>query len=353
MRDCFNEAAARWRPLAGFMSPVCAAATTNHEAGAGPRTDGPARPARPRSTLDTATKQLLLSYGWTLLAALQSAVWFFALPPLMKPHWETLWSRFSPLEKQVILNQMNVVYFVGYTLMMLPIYYGNYPFFEQYKISDKPWAWRSDQKEKRDAFWALSARSLKLYSVNAFILVPALTAGKYFLLGDNMSFSTADWPTYWELLRDNWCMTLVHEFGFYWSHRFAHHPRLYKFHKVHHEYKQNTVLAAQHEHPIDYVITIATPALLAVVAVDPHSFTLFQWIAWLIVANLDDHCGYAFPWSPVRWFWLAAATDQHEFHHSKNLGCFASKLGLYDRLFKSDLKYLAWRAKREQKAHGL
>ena len=97
---------------------------------------------------------------------------------------------------------------------MFPIYRGNYSF-EQYKISDKPWAWRAEKKEDRDAFWALSARSLKLYSMNAFILVPVLTAGKYFLLGDNMSFRTADWPTYLELFRDNWAMTLVHEFGFY------------------------------------------------------------------------------------------------------------------------------------------
>ena len=27
-----------------------------------------------------------------------------------------------------------------------------------------------------------------------------------------------------------------------------------------------------------------------------------------MVANVDDHCGYEFPWSPVRWFPLAAAT---------------------------------------------
>ena len=105
-------------------------------------------------------------------------------------------------------------------------------------------------------------------------LIPVLAAFKFFLLGDNMSFSTSNWPTYWELFRDNWCMTLVHEFGFYWSHRLAHHPRLYRYHKVHHEYKQNTILAAQHEHPIDYIVTIATPGLLAISVVAPHSFPL-------------------------------------------------------------------------------
>ena len=180
--------------------------------------------------------------------------------------------------------------------------------------------------------------------------VPLLTALKYAVLGDNMSFQTSDWPSYSTLMRDNVAMSLIHEFAFYWAHRLSHHPQLYRFHKVHHEYTQNTILAAQHEHPIDYVITIAAPALLAVAVVAPHSFTLFQWIGWLIMANIDDHVGYAFPWSPVRWFPLAAATEQHEFHHSKNMGCFASKLSIYDTLFKSELPYLKWRAARDARA---
>ncbi|GMI07962.1 hypothetical protein TrVE_jg13305 [Triparma verrucosa] len=290
-----------------------------------------------------------IEYALTCVAILLSAFWFFALPPLIRPYWEGLWSGYSPLAKQVILNQINVVYFVIFFLGMLPIYRGNYPFFEQYKISDKPWAWKSDKQKERDAFWKLSKKSLRLYAVNAFLLVPALTAGKFFLLGDNMSFSASDeeWPSYWELLRDNWIMTLVHEFGFYWTHRLAHLPQFYKYHKVHHEYKQNTVLASQHEHPIDYIITIATPALMAVVVAAPHSFTLFHWVFWLLIANYDDHCGYSFPWSPVRWFPLAGLTDQHEFHHSKNMGCFASKLGIYDMIFKSDTVYNKWKAKRE------
>jgi sterol desaturase/sphingolipid hydroxylase (fatty acid hydroxylase superfamily) len=57
------------------------------------------------------------------------------------------------------------------------------------------------------------------------------------------------------------------------------------------------------------------------------------YLVLLAYMTVDDHCGYAFPWSPVRWFPLSANTDQHEFHHSKNMGCFASKLAIYDQLF--------------------
>mmetsp|Transcript_9397 Transcript_9397/g.12327 ORF Transcript_9397/g.12327 Transcript_9397/m.12327 type:complete len:297 (-) Transcript_9397:213-1103(-) len=286
---------------------------------------------------------------WGLVGAAQTCFWLFVLPEMLKPHWEQIWSNFSPFSAQLILNQMNIFYFTTYTLVMIPIYAGNYQFFEQYKISDKPWAWRSEKKEVRDAFWALSRKSLKLIAFNAGILIPSLTAVKYFLLGDVMSFSTSDWPSYQTMFYHNILLCLIHEFGFYWTHRIAHFPSIYKYHKVHHEYKQNTVLASQHEHPIDYIVTIATPALLAISIVQPHSIVLFQFLAWAVITNLDDHVGYEFPWSPVRWFWFSARTDQHEFHHSKNLGCFASKLNIYDKIFDSEKHYLIWRAKRTEK----
>lgn len=278
--------------------------------------------------------------GWKIVAVAQALIWFFVLPPLIKPHWLSIWSSLSPLQRQMALNQVPFFYYCSYSLAMLPIYSGNHSFFEQYKISDKPWAWRSEDQKTRSDFWALSRKSVVLFLVNFWILIPVITAAKFAMFGDNMSFSIADWPSYRTLALHNVALTLIHEFCFYWAHRLSHHPWLYKFHKIHHEYKQNTVLASQHEHPIDYVITIATPVFIAVLMVDPHSFTIFQWIAWLIVANIDDHLGYQFPWSPVRWFWTAARTDQHEFHHSHNMGCFASKLAIWDMCFDSERPYL-------------
>jgi sterol desaturase/sphingolipid hydroxylase (fatty acid hydroxylase superfamily) len=291
-------------------------------------------------------KSMERKYLWRVVAICLSLIWFFVTPVILKPHWEWFWSPFSPVMKQILLNEMGFFYFAIATALMLPIYAGNFNFFEQFRICERDWDWKSEKPEVRSAFWALSRRSLALFFFNYGLLVPALTFGKYLLLGDNMSFSVEDWPSYQTLFVHNIAMTLIHEIGFYWSHRLAHLPSLYKFHKVHHEYKQNTILASMHEHPIDYIITIAGPALLTVVVVAPHSFTLFQWIAWIIVANIDDHCGYEFPFSPVRWFWMAGGTDMHEFHHSKNLGCFASKLALYDFLFDSKQKYVDWRSRR-------
>jgi methylsterol monooxygenase len=88
--------------------------------------------------------------------------------------------------------------------------------------------------------------------------------------------------------------------------------------------------------------------MIAQLIVCPHSFTQAQWMIWLLWTNFDDHLGYAFPWSAVRWFPFCGLTEHHEFHHAINMGCFASKLNIYDKLFNSESKYLAWRSKRTQ-----
>ena len=142
-------------------------------------------------------------------------------------------------------------------------------------------------------------------------------------------------------------MAIIHEFLFYWSHRTMHaYPQLYKYHKIHHEYKQNNVLSAQHFHPIDFFFSIGGPATLTTIIVKPHSFTQYHFGLWLLTANFDDHLGYAFPWTPIRWFPFSAGTDAHEFHHSVNIGHFGSKLAIWDWLFKTDQAYIQWHKKR-------
>jgi hypothetical protein len=86
---------------------------------------------------------------WRVAASLQSLIWFFAVPTLLKPHWEGFWSGYSPLQAQVILNEIGMAYFAVAALLMVPIYAGNYPFFEKYKISDQEWHWRSEKPEVR------------------------------------------------------------------------------------------------------------------------------------------------------------------------------------------------------------
>lgn len=303
---------------------------------------------------------------WMLLAIGQTLMWLFVLPVVVRPYWSFFFGSLSPLKAELLLSYIVPCIYIVYSMFMFPVYYLQHPFFEQYKIQkDKPWPWHHESEQLRNKFWALTRRTLKFAAFNLFILVPILLVAKCLvarMLGmPPMSFRSEgssdhdheenfnkSWPGCSEIILQNIYMTAIHEFGFYATHKMMHiYPSLYKYHKVHHEYKMNNVLVAQHNHPIDYICSIAIPALIPSLIVQPHSCVLFQWLIWLMFANMDDHVGYSFPWSPVRWFPLAALTDEHEFHHSRNVGCFGSKLNVYEKLLDGGNRhYDAWVKKR-------
>ena len=308
---------------------------------------------------------------WMPIAILQSLFWFFGLPLICRKFiWEDIFNTViirsnnnNNDDNDNSNNRMNgialadfmlsfftpILFFVSYNLIMIPIYIGQYSFFEQYKIQKhRVWPWLDERQNIRDEFWKLTFRSIKITSFNLLVLLPALTClkivlQKTLLPPNEFLFSTDDehWPTAYENCRDIMKLSLIHEFGFYVTHKMSHtYPALYKYHKVHHEYKCNWTMASQHNHPIDYILSIGGPAVLALGLVSKaHSMSQFQWIVWTMYANLDDHVGYSFPWSPVRWFPFSAGTSEHEFHHSINVGCFGSKLSIYNSLFGGYERY--------------
>lgn len=291
--------------------------------------------------------------AWMLVALLQTLVWLFGVPILCRKYvWDNVFGALmashptygNEIAEVVFVTVIPPVFFLSYTLVMIPIYAGNYPFFEQYRIQQHVcWPWFDPRPKVREDFWKLSLQSLKFTAINVFLLVPILVVAKtyadreLFRKDKTFFFRTDDehWPSMGKNIQDIFSLVLIHEFGFYLSHKMMHsYPFLYQYHKVHHEYKINTTLAAQHNHPVDYVLSISGPAVLALVLVSTsHSISQFQYLLWTLWANLDDHVGYAFPWSPVRWFPGSAATDEHEFHHSKNMGCYASKLACFNSMF--------------------
>lgn len=291
--------------------------------------------------IDTSTNQKTPS-KWMILAIAQSILFMLGTPLLCHKYWDRLFGSMHQHVAEFLLSSLTpITVYTIYSLVMLPIYYMQHPFLEQFKIQrDRSWPWLDEREHVRRQFWKLTFRSVKFTLCNLFVLLPLMAISKIILSNitgteDPNLFQTdpEHWPTLMENTRNMILLALFHEFGFYSTHRIMHtYPSLYKYHKVHHEYKMNTTLASQHNHPIDFILSIGGPALLAVFIVNPHSSTLFQFTVWTMVANLDDHVGYSFPWSPVRWFPFSAATDEHEFHHSKNLGCFASKLSIYNSL---------------------
>lgn len=285
----------------------------------------------------------------TLVGALQSTFWFFVLPSLVKPYWARIFGNFTNEQAEVLLWSIGTPYMLLYIIVAaMPSYFIDVNFIQQYKISKDPWPWRSSSKQMHQ-FWNKTYKSIMLDFFNFVVFLPTLVHIKIVFFSSHvMSFSFEDFPApSIQSAATLLSMGLIHEFGFYWTHRLMHtYPSLYKYHKVHHEYKQNNVLSAQYFHTIDFLISIALPVIFTTEIVRPHSFTQLQFGLWVLTANFDDHLGYAFPWSAVRWFPLSAGTDAHEYHHSVNMGCYGSKLSLWDWMFGTDKRYNEWRKKR-------
>lgn len=222
---------------------------------------------------------------YSLVGALQSVFWFFVLPDLCKSIWPSVFGRFSPQVAEVLVWAITAPYFIIYALISLTLYLLQWDFFEQFKISMDPWPWRDKRESVRQSFWRLTYKSIYFDFMNIFILIPCFVYIKTRLFpGRSMSFSIDEWPTYYESFRDITLMVVLHEFGFYSTHRILHAaPTLYRYHKIHHEYKQNNVLAAQHFHFVSVkcciiyrsTIDLIWPALQNILIVPlPH-----RWIS--------------------------------------------------------------------------
>lgn len=67
--------------------------------------------------------------------------------------------------------------------------------------------------------------------------------------------------------------------------------------------------------------------------------------------SIDCHSGYAFPWycSPLGPWSLLRSTNQHNFHHSKNIGAYGM-FAMWDRICGTNTAYYASMIKRNSLA---
>lgn len=79
--------------------------------------------------------------------------------------------------------------------------------------------------------------------------------------------------------------SLVFDFMFYWGHRALHHRWLYRFHKMHHEFKDTSIITSYYVHPVEILLTAIIPAATPAALFNMHYYT---WIMWLISTTLSN-----------------------------------------------------------------
>lgn len=222
-------------------------------------------------------------------------------------------------------------------LTMTVIYYLQLPFFEQFKIQRRPWSWLGSEDDRQE-FWGLVRLAIPLVLFNKFcIALPglALNYPTAKLLG--MSTAVADVPAWYVSVLHITAFMILEDSIFYWVHRILHHKSIYAYvHKLHHRFRMPIGLAAEFAHPIEYFLSNLLPFSLGPMLLGSHLYTFWMWIILRLWETLDGHSGYSFPWSPFRLIPFSGSAAHHDFHHSRNVGNFASFFTWWDRLGGTD-----------------
>jgi len=56
-----------------------------------------------------------------------------------------------------------------------------------------------------------------------------------------------------------------------------------------------------------------------------HFVGVFPWYLWQFISNLEDHCGYDFPWLGIKTFPFSANGTFHNYHHLINIGNYSAQ----------------------------
>jgi len=126
---------------------------------------------------------------------------------------------------------------------------------------------------------------------------------------------------------------------FYWTHRFMHHKKFYKFfHLEHHRSHNPTPFTAYSFAPPEAIlIYFFVPIFNCIVPMHGLAFTIAMLVQ--IIRNGVGHCGYElFPrdWVDNRLLDLFATVTHHDLHHEKGNGNFGFYFTFWDRVMGTE-----------------
>jgi len=130
-------------------------------------------------------------------------------------------------------------------------------------------------------------------------------------------------------------LIIMHDTYFYWTHRFMHHPRIFKYvHHIHHHSTNPTPLAVYSFHPFEALVNGGF-AYFALFTIPIHLGALLIFLVIFIFTDILLHLGYElFPRNFTRLpflRWINTSTH-HNMHHQYFKGNYGLYFNFWDRL---------------------
>lgn len=136
----------------------------------------------------------------------------------------------------------------------------------------------------------------------------------------------------------------IHDTAFYWSHRFMHTEKMYRWvHKTHHESRNPTPFTTFHFHPIEALFeAIAGQMILVVLILMPwHASVPAIWATGMIFFNSVGHLGYElYPswWHRIPLLRQKTTGMHHYMHHQRVGGNYALYFRFWDQVCGTEFK---------------
>jgi sterol desaturase/sphingolipid hydroxylase (fatty acid hydroxylase superfamily) len=136
-------------------------------------------------------------------------------------------------------------------------------------------------------------------------------------------------------------MIVLHDAWFYFTHRFMHHPQLFKhFHSVHHKSTDPSPFAAFSFHPLEALVEAGVYVIFSFLF-PVNIWALYVWQITQMTLNVIGHLGYEIYPKGLNTHWLfkwKTPSTHHNMHHSHFSGNYGLYFTWWDKIFNTEFK---------------
>ncbi len=194
--------------------------------------------------------------------------------------------------------------------------------FTKYRIQTKPY--------KKGIF----KDRLPLYLLNMLILTAFGVSGVYLLF----PFFDTGLPNIWVLIGQVVFVFIIDDVWFYFVHRYMHRNKylLKKIHSIHHRAHTPFPLEYLYVHPLEWMMGVVGTFIGYVLIILVMPLSIYAFWGFALLRNLHEihiHSDLKLPF--LKDIPLISPVEDHDLHHAKLDGNYASTFRVWDRIMKT------------------